>query len=185
MIKNKNGKEFKISKPNPIMKFQELWEKYTIHNFFWEEFKETNLFKKSKNIKDIKEKIKEKEEEEEIKEQIEEQIEEQEKEKVYEKISKFKNQCYYIEAQTTIKKDNLYDDAKIKIKYKEKITIMVEIKQHNDLYLQFLSTKKLNKNSIIFPKNKDKRWWKIIEEKEEEDIYAYSCIPSDFAPSFG
>jgi len=146
MIKNKDGKEYKISSPNPLMRFQELWKEYTTYNFFWEE----------------------------IKQKFEEQkFEEQ----------KFEDECFYIEAKTSTKKDNLYEEVKIQIKYKEKILIKIKIEEYDDLYLSFIFDKKLNKNSIIFPKNKNKRWWKITKEEQKQDLYFYYCIPSDFNPS--
>jgi hypothetical protein len=169
MIKNKNGKEYKVSKPNPLMKFQELWEKYTIHNFFWQELKEINFFKETKKEEKIN------------------QTEKKTKEKKIEQENKSNKQitlCWYVEAETTSKKDELYEEIKTKITYKEKKLIEIKIEEYNDLYLNFSSKEELLKNSIIFIKNKDKRWWKIKkEQKLEEEKYFYFCIPSDLTPS--
>jgi hypothetical protein len=180
MIKNKNGEEYKISKPNPLMKYQDLWNIYTLHNFFWNETIEENKKQIKENINKINEQIEEKEEIEEIEQEIE-AIEIVEKDIIQE----IGVECYYLEAENTSFLDNLYGDKKTKIKYTQKKIININIDSYNDLFLYFTHDKKLEKNSIIFPKNKDKRWWKINKvKKEEEKDYSYECIPSDFTPSF-
>jgi len=179
MIKNKNGEEYKISKPNPLMKFQELWSIYTLHNFFWNE-----TIEKNKNIKQIKEKINEIEKEEikpdlEVKEEIKPELEIKEEIKE-ENITS----CYYLGAENISIQDELYGDKKNKIKYNQKKIINIKLDSYNDLFLYFTYHEKLEKNSIIFPKNKDKRWWKINKINNNQDSYNYECIPSDFTPSF-
>ena len=32
VIKNKNGSEYKVRQPNPIMKNQEVWNDFVLHN---------------------------------------------------------------------------------------------------------------------------------------------------------
>jgi vacuolar-type H+-ATPase catalytic subunit A/Vma1 len=78
MIKNKNGEEYRISKPNPLMKYQDLWSIYTLHNFFWDETIEENKKQTSKKIEEV---LKEEEEVEKVlKEEVEEVLEEKVKE---------------------------------------------------------------------------------------------------------
>lgn len=175
MIKNKNGQEYKISKPNPLMKYQDLWNLYTIHNFFWNE-------KVEKNIKEIIEKEIIEIEKEIIEKKI---IENTSSSKMEDDNKKKEIECFYLKAEMIIKKDNFYGDEKKEIKYTQKEIINIKIKEYNDLLLSFNCKKQLNKDSIIFPKNKEKRWWRISKiEKDNENQYTYTCLPSDFTPSF-
>ena len=46
VIKNKDGSEYKLSKPNPHMKNQLLWDSFELHNMNFENIK--GLIKKNK-----------------------------------------------------------------------------------------------------------------------------------------
>lgn len=180
MIKNKNGQEYKISKPNPLMKYQELWSLYTIHNFFWNEKVEKNIkeiLETKENIENIKEIPLEK-----INTIKDKQTENVEKITHIEDKNKQLLECFYLKAETIIKKDNLYNEEKKEIKYTERTVMSIDLIEYNDLYLIFFCNKELSKDSIVFPKNSEKRWWKINKINKKENIY--ECLPSDFTPSF-
>ena len=47
VIKNKDGSEYKLRGPNPIMKNQNLWDNFQIHNMNFDEV--IDYFKKNHN----------------------------------------------------------------------------------------------------------------------------------------
>jgi hypothetical protein len=183
MIKNKDGNQYKISRPNPLMKNQDLWEIYTTHNFVWE-----SIVIKSKELEaetevelipePITEKIKIDPEEVKvipIKEDI----------PIIKEKLKDLEEAHLLTAENIINKDELYNqDIKVTIKYEKQKTILIKIEFYNDLNLVFESKEEITKNSVVFPKNKNKRWWKILKVNKKENMFSCSCIPSDFTPSF-
>ena len=43
MLKNKDGTPYKLSGPNPMMKNQEVWGNFIVHNMEWEEEKSEKM----------------------------------------------------------------------------------------------------------------------------------------------
>lgn len=183
MIKNKDGNQYRISRPNPLMKNQELWEIYTTHNFVWE-----SIIIKSEKSKNQESDIMPEEKKIEL-EQKNIKIEPEEVSipvipKTKEKFKELE-EAHLLVAENIINKDELYnEDIKVATKYRQQKTILIKIEFYNDLNLVFESKEEITKNSVIFPKNKNKRWWKILKINKKEKIFTYNCIPSDFTPSF-
>ena len=50
-IKNKDGSVYKLKSPNPIMKSQDVWNNFTLHNMIFEQTTEEDKVKLKKNPK--------------------------------------------------------------------------------------------------------------------------------------
>ena len=201
VIKNLDGSEYKLKGPNPIMKTQNLWDEFEIHNMNFEEIidkfknenKKTTILNLNKNeiiIEDLKKPentLKNEQPNEEIIEQpvenqiVEEQLLEKEENNNFE-INKTTIHC--LPANVSIKEDYLYGDVKKIVKYSEKFKFDAVLLEISDFQISFWTNLKLSNESIIYPKNSDKRWWKITgsEPKFNGNIY-YGKI-SDITPNF-
>lgn len=187
MIKHKNGEEYQLRKPNPLMKEQDIWEEYILHNFNWNEEKRKEI--KNKKREKTNEKAETKKETTKI--NLEKSVKEKsiEKDKNKDKDPKDstnpKEDNEYFDALCLIaeniaEKDEIYNEVKRRTKYTKKEIIKIKIIENNDLFLYFYTPENIEINSIVFPKNKEKRWWKIKKAKDK----IYECIPSDVTPSF-
>jgi hypothetical protein len=187
-IKNKDGTVFKISGPNPLMEEQTLWKGFTKHNFEWTEEIDKENKSKAFEIKQNKEEVVFEEKKAEEKKIVVEEtkkivIEEPKKEE--KKISDHKTiKCFCLPAIVIEKKDDLYEETYQKIEYHDKFIFETVIIEKQDIYIKFWTMEKITKNSIIYPKNKDKRWWKVSEESEAPMGFIYMAIISDYTPSF-
>lgn len=201
VIKNLDGSEYKLKGPNPIMKTQNLWDEFEIHNMNFEEIidkfknenKKTTILNLNKDeiiIEDLKKSentLKNEQLTEEIVEQpienqiVEEELLEKEENNNFE-INKTTIHC--LPANVSIKEDYLYGDVKKIVKYNEKFKFDAVLLEISDFQISFWTNLKLSNESIIYPKNSDKRWWKITgsEPKFNGNIY-YGKI-SDITPNF-
>jgi hypothetical protein len=183
-IKNKDGTVFKISGPNPLMQEQTLWNGFTKHNFEWSEEidkeNKTKVFEINQNKEDVV--FEEKKivvEEPKIIEEKKEEVKEQKK------ISDHKTiKCFCLPAKIIEKKDELYEEAYQRIEYLDKFIFDTVIVEKEDFYMKFWTMEKITNNSIVYPKNKDKRWWKVSDQKEAAMGFIYTAIISDYTPSF-
>lgn len=188
-IKNKDGTVFKIFGPNPLMDEQNLWKGFIKHNFEWtEEIDKENKFKPGLEIKQNKEDVifeefKDKEIIEEIKKTI---VEEHPKKEIKNKtIENHKTtQCFCLPIRIVEKKDDLYEETYRKTEYLDKFIFEAVVIEKEDIYIKFWTMEKITKNSIVYPKNKDKRWWKVSEEAEAPIGIIYTAFASDYTPSF-
>jgi hypothetical protein len=182
-IKNKDGTVFKISGPNPLMDEQTLWDGFTKHNFEWSE----EIDKENKNkvfeIKQNKEDVLFEEKKIVIEEPkiIEKKVEVKEQKN----ISDHKTiQCFCLPAKTIEKKDELYEETYQRVEYLDKFIFDAVVIEKADIYIKFWTMEKITKNSIVYPKNKDKRWWKVSDQKEAPMGFIYIAMISDYTPSF-
>ena len=84
---------------------------------------------------------------------------EEKKEEVKEqkKISDHKTiQCFCLPAKIIEKKDELYEESYQRIEYLEKFIFDTVVIEKEDFYIKFWTMEKISKNSIVYPKNKDK-----------------------------
>jgi hypothetical protein len=182
VIKKKDGSFYKISGPNPLMNNQYLWKDYKKYNFDWlpEVVKDETFINviKDQEVKP-EEKQEEKEQEQKVIKQLAEKIIKSENIKKYNPIP-----CFCLPAKTTEKKDDLYDESFRRTEYLEKFTIEIIILDKDDLYIKIWCKDQLTEKSILYPRNKDKRWWKIIEVSSAPSGYYYLGSTSDYTPSF-
>lgn len=186
VIKNKDGSEYKLSKPNPHMKNQLLWDSFELHNMNFETIKE--LIKKNKvEIKEIV--VEEAEEEEEVEEvkikAIEEEVKEVVKEEIKEEISVKKTLIYCLPARIKIHEDILYGEVKKIITYDKKFKFEAVILNITDIGMDiWTNAVVIEKESILYPQNFDKRWWKVNNISSKFDGKILSCVLSSITPSF-
>ena len=79
-------------------------------------------------------------------------------------------------------KDDLYDNTYIK--FGDKFIFDGKILSEQDLFIVIASSVELPMNSIIFPRNNDRRWWKIVKMNKQNDLFIYNGIPSEITPDF-
>lgn len=91
---------------------------------------------------------------------------------------------YCLPATMSQKRDNLYDEEYISIKYGEPYSLGGVILEEHDLCINFWTTADIPKESVIFPKNTQKRWWKIIGHEVRHGGKVYVCAPSTYQPHF-
>jgi len=194
VIKNKDGSEYKLSKPNPHMKNQLLWDSFELHNMNFENIKE--LIKKNKV--EIKEKVEEKAEEEEEEEvvEIKEKVEEVEVEELLvkkevkevakeEESSVKKTLIYCLPAKIKFHEDILYGEVKKTITYDKKFKFEAVILNITDIGMDIWTNAIIiEKESILYPQNFDKRWWKVNNISSKFDGNILSCVLSSINPSF-
>lgn len=213
VIKNKNGSEYKLRGPNPIMIQQDLWENFQLHNMqFHEECREntTNIIKSIKKInlgqsvtiQDKQEPI--------ISQPIQtpsptpqptsfkyeilktEATPEPETEKVYrpksisDKLKSYnKDILNCLPAKSKTITDMLYEEKTVKVTYGNQFLFEAIIIEETDFELLFWShLENIQKYSIVYPRNKNKRWWKVESVSNAPEGYFLKCRPSDIQPSF-
>jgi hypothetical protein len=187
-IKNKDGTVYRIEGPNPFMNNQELWSDCVKHNLEWKDEIVFDFLKQKLNlpVQDSAENFLE---------EIEQKPQEKPKQEpapVFEKPpvpKKEKREFDTIESfclpvDIIESRDDLYGEVKQKVIYGEVCTIEIVVLEQTDLTFRFWTTHKINKGSIIYPKNKDKRWWKVSEYTDAPKGFMYLALPSPFTPSF-
>lgn len=203
VIKNKDGSEYTLRKPNPIMKTQNLWDEFEIHNMNFNEIidqiknhqKKTTILDLNKEEIVIEDRKKTEDEPKkvEIKKILETEINqnitkiETEKKQITKKEENpevKKTIIHCLPAKVSIKEDNLYGDIKKLIKYEDKFTFEAAILDISDFEFIFWTNIEISKESIIYPKNSDKRWWKITGHENKFNGYIFYAKPSDVTPNF-
>ena len=175
-IKNKDGSVYCFSKPNPLMNSQALWpkdEKVIFHNKFGQRYYGNKL-------------------EVQIEEEVEREVEEEVKivEKVIEKGHSTDRDEYVFDvwclpAKVVTKVDPLYGSNYSRIKYSEKYKLEAKLFESNDLHLQLITKQEIPVNSVIFPLNKDRRWWRVTNNQNyEKGFWLVTGQISDYQPSF-
>lgn len=175
-IKNKDGSDYYYSKPNPVMNSQSLWPKdepVKLHNKFGKRFYGQDM-----------------ESEPELAEEVEEEIEEV---KIVQSIEKPKEdtdsdifEVWCLPATIITKVDPLYGSHYNRIKYGEKFTFEAKVYETTDLYLQLVAKQEIPVSSVIFPLNKDRRWWRVAgsEKYEDSGFWIITSQISDYQPNF-
>jgi hypothetical protein len=87
-------------------------------------------------------------------------------------------------ASVSVKQDNLYGDVKKIIKYGEKFTFESVILDMSDFEFVFWTNIEIPKESIIYPKNSDKRWWKISTFENKFNGFIFNANISNITPNF-
>jgi hypothetical protein len=188
VIKNKDGSEYKLSKPNPHMKNQLLWDSFELHNMNFENIKE--LIKKNKvEIKKTEVLIEETEEEKEKEEAIVEVVK---KEEIVEEVIKKEEESsvkktliYCLPAKIKFHEDILYGEVKKTVTYDKKFKFEAIIINITDVSMDIWTNAiMIEKESILYPQNFDKRWWKVNNISSKFDGNILSCVLSSINPSF-
>jgi len=228
-IKNKDGSEYSLRKPNPLMKYQDTWSDFKLHNMNFDAkileaarqkaanspLQKINIGQE-KTLKTSDQKVEivtvdikptpeptlfdvpkptatpeatayvrppsatptnfAKDEEHEV----------LKPKYISEKFLEYKKDvlCCLVAKLTEIK-DTLYEDRVYKIKYIDKFVFEAIILEETDFNLVFWShLDYFTKQSIIYPRNSNRRWWKINDIRSAPEGWFISCVPSATHPSF-
>jgi hypothetical protein len=88
-------------------------------------------------------------------------------------------------ATVSEKLDDLYGDKSVKVTYGAKFTFEAVILDESDMNLVFWThLDKINKFTILYPKNKEKRWWQVESTKKAPEGNFIKCFPSYSHPNF-
>jgi hypothetical protein len=206
-IYKKDGSIYKFSEPNKIMIQQNLWDNYITHNLNY--LSQYILMAEEKsfysNVLDLTTKIKKLSE---IKtnvdisnqQQLIEIAKEVEQNQQLEQITEIKpivqsTQDTRLKLQKTIahcliakikeKTDDLYGDINRKIEYSDSFTVEIIIVETQDLKIKIFTTyENFSMDTILYPKDTEKRWWQIVNIIPNPKGFFLECIPSKLQPSF-
>jgi hypothetical protein len=197
-LKNKDGSTYTLQKPNPAMKQQSLWnnEKYILHNMKWEpEVKEdkTIVAPTENNTNEFISEL-EKTKPEEKTEEIENTPIFERKTVVHQDLKRIEEETkseiekvfvHCLPATIRTKIDELYGDVIQTIQYGIPTSFEAVILNRRDMEFElWTDTDKITIGSVIYPKTKDKRWWKVKKKEPKADGFILYCINSDYQPSF-
>lgn len=195
MLRNKDGSNFKMfTKSVPEMEQQSFWnkkERIIVHNKFGERYfreevkqewikeEEEQHIEREAKLPDFKEIEKQREDTIKIVQAIEESKSKHINEDV---VNVWCLPCLDYSENT----DLLYDESYAKTKYGETFIFKARIAFLEDLYIQFVTELDvvLLNHSVIYPKIKSKRWWRIKDRKESKGFNVYLGEISDYQPSF-
>lgn len=214
VIKNKDGSTYRLNGPNPLMTEQDLWAGFSIHNMDFKEDTITNNNKetpRNKNKINIGKTLVENHTEQkrevisiqtqpevveskdtEINHTTEPEPSAQESEtiekpkSVNQKLLEYKRTVMHcLQADAQEKFDDLYGERSIKVKYTNKFNFESIMILEDDMQLVFWThLEKVTKHSIVYPMNREKRWWKVTSVKTAPEGYFINCMPSQYHPNF-
>lgn len=177
-IKNKDGSTFTLKAPNPLMKDMSLWKnKYILHNCNWAPVNVEDSHGPTmlpKTAIPIKESVTAAET------PIIPVLEE-----VPTTPDDGRIQVWCLPAQVREQVDKLYGQKFQRIKYGKKFMFEALVMEEDDLYMVlWTNTRAVTEGSVIFPRNQDKRWWRINEIIDKDGGYAIMAVACEFTPEF-
>lgn len=199
-IKNRDGSVYKLRSPNALMKDQRFWTDYKSHNMKWKstiteggsevERVQTDFVMKDSFVEELASTA-----------PVRDEPKPQEptlakspvtKEPAVPKSQKAEDpldgipRCfiYCLPASMSQRRDTLYDDEYISVKYGEPYSLEGVITEEHDLCINFWTTAEIPRESVIFPKNNQKRWWKVVGSEMSHGGRIYVCAPSTYQPHF-
>ena len=199
VIKNSDGTNFKLNGPNPVMKNQKTWNGFILHNMDWnpyvfdgekqdnnnyvkQEYKDSFLDELEKSSSELKKNT-------ELKDLPHKDVDESKiiKEDINKKpkLNISTNLCYCLPAKEESKTDVLYDEVYKSISYEKPFILEIVITEETDVNFECWTTiKNVDIGSILYPKNKMKRWWKVAKKEFKTGGYLLKCNISEYQPSF-
>jgi hypothetical protein len=81
-------------------------------------------------------------------------------------------------------RDDFYDESRPKIEYDKTFSFEAIIASQNDINMMFWTNIEIERQSIVYPQNMEKRWWEIVEVQERGGGYLHITIPTTVNPSF-
>ena len=185
-IFNSDGTQYKLEGPNPLMKEQNYFDGFSLHNFDWKsEIKKENTIvvpvKSDFNIKEIEKPL-----------PVCEDVTQPEPSKIVEKIKSKElsinsnvTRIHCLPATVEKKVDDLYGETRLINGWGSPFLFEAIIVEQNDFMITFWTNIGIIEfGSIIYPVSRDKRWWKISNKKEEKEGYLYNALTSDINPDF-
>jgi len=203
-LRNKDGTVYKLASPNPVMKTQEIWEGFKVHNMQWdgETAKDTNqvaplasdfdvrdtflsaLDKAKADIKVSEAKTEVPQPQVERKPIVQPDLQKEEfRASTDNGIEKTFIHC--LPAALRTRKDSLYGDSYTTVQYGKPTSFEGVILNQQDLFIEiWTDTDAINAGSILFPKQGYKRWWRLQSKEQKGGGWVLSATPSDYQPSF-
>jgi hypothetical protein len=192
VIKNKDGTPVKLRGPNKFIKSQKIWGAYKLHNCHWgseSALDQTEVVPKT--IDDFEIKQKEDGFEELLVAEPPKVQEETEREEIQIIEGDYGDSVALAEGEIQIlclpaleNVDEVYDEVR-GVRYGSKFIFRGQIVHENDFSIAFWTqTEGIGRDSIIYPKNMAKRWWKVLDNEPKGPGYVYSAMPSDIQPDF-
>lgn len=202
---NSDGTIYKLSGPNPVMKSQELWNGFELHNMSWQEekaedvnkvkpmetdFNVKNLFlseleQTKPEIKVVETRPEPKEESQEIERKvvvIADKKDISESSDSLDSIEKVFIHC--LPAKLRERKDSLYGDSYNTIQYGKPTSFEGVVLKQEDLFVEIWTDVEISIGSILYPKENYKRWWRVQEKESKVKGWLLVATPSDYQPSF-
>ena len=169
VIKCKDGTEFKLRGPNPLMKFQGTWsQEYVLHNEFGHTL----------TLPDTQETPPEPEKKEELK--IVSSLPEEHAEHNPDKV-----QVWCLPASYKEYHDKLYGEKHTKIQYGQKFILEALLMDLADMHIKlWVNTKAVTLGSVLYPRIPDRRWWRVEHIQKQDDGYIVIGSLSDYQPKF-
>jgi hypothetical protein len=161
-IKNKDGSTLTLQAPNPLMKHQELWgNKYTLHNCKWEPVSNENT------------------------EVVQQPVVVPMLEEIPRPPDDGRIHVWCLPAHVKEQVDKLYGQKYQRIKYGKKFMFEALVLEEDDLYMSlWTNTRAVTLESVIFPRNQEKRWWRVNSIEQQNDGYCLMTSICDFTPEF-
>lgn len=196
-IRKKDGSLYTLKGPNPLMQNQIKWKNFKLHNMRSQN--SAKLIEKNEPVfSDISFGPPSEEQDEielvmdtpdlsmpetETLNEFEEEMPQKEKSKIPNNAEKIR--AHVLPAKRNVFEDDFFDESYTRITYDQPKVFEAIVVQSSDILFFFWTHEKFfEEESIIYPKTKDKRWWKVQSIEEISDGYVYKCIPSDQCPSF-
>lgn len=197
-LKNKDGTEYTLRRPNPIMKTQETWSDFKVHNLKNLGVKvidenapppasemivvEPSFVEELQATKEVVVK-QEPTKPEPVKP---EPMPEPQVSKVATQLpSEIKiNIMHCRPATIRERKDSIYGEPYRTIQYGQNFELESVITKEEDLIMQLWTKVKLTKGSILYPKIGAKRWWRVQEITEKTGGWLITSVPSSEQPAF-
>jgi hypothetical protein len=175
-LRNKDGSEYTLSKPNPVMASQELWDEtsYVLHNKFGKLVEDRGSEKSIIRVREpiIPQKPNEPTIVEAIKVPTAAEIEN-------------KIQVWCLPGFITEVVDPLYGEKYNKVSYGKKFVFEAILEDHNDLYIKmWVNTKSVTIGSILYPRISEKRWWRVKSILKEKEMFLITADAADYHPDF-
>jgi hypothetical protein len=175
-LKNKDGTVYKLKGPNPLMESQKLWTDYTAHNLKFTKEIVASEIPKTKIIEKKDDFISELEATKPVVTPPPSPI-----------IPEKAIETTYIHCFPAIVKESvhpIYGETYKTIQYIEPFSFEGVIINQQDLFIEVWTTAEITENSVLYPKNESKRWWKVQKKMEKAQGWLLTGIPSDIKPVF-
>jgi hypothetical protein len=168
-LKNADGTTYTLSKPNPIMLNQTLWrDKCILHNIVGRKIMIDDVVVSVPVPKPT-----EKPAEPQVVEKLEEPTPDPNVTQIW---------CLPASYKEVV--DSLYGEKFQRLVYGKKFLFDAIIIESEDLYLTlWTDTRAVTAGSVIYPRNQDKRWWRVQNVKEENGYLIYAMV-TDYQPDF-
>lgn len=176
-IKDKDGKPYKLSGPNPLRLSQNDWDKSYVEliNMQWNgtSVKQEQQKEQQKPIQKYTTPV-----------EIENKASAEPPKKQVEQPSIKKTVFLCLPILKNVTSDDLYGINQVTTSFGKKYTFEAIIIDENDLMLSFWTSIDISNDSIVFPRSFGKRWWKISSRQAINGGFSYSAITSDINPDF-